>query len=249
MVRSRYLFNQAASAARLCGILLAGFPLATSALPPGASSPSPQESPQPVERAPSPSVSIGSGAIAQTTSMEVLNDSLLLKAGDRVSFRIVEERREPIGLYITDSGEMEVPLIGRVIAAGKTCKQLAYQIKPLLEKEYFRRATVIVGLDTISPKSLGKVMVIGQIRVPGMYEVPAEETLTLAKVILRAGGLADFADKKKVKVLRAKDRDPNGPRQTTMYNLVEIMEKGHLEKDPVLKPGDLVIIPERWFNF
>lgn len=192
---------------------------------------------------------MGSGAVAQTTSMEVLNDTLILKGGDRVSFRIVEERREPMGLYITDSGEMEVPLIGRVKASGKTCKQLAYEIKPLLEREYFRRATVIIGLDMISPKSLGKVMVIGQIRAPGLYEIPAEEPLTLAKVILRAGGLADFADKKKVKILRTKEGDPNGPRQTVLYNLVEIIEKGHLERDPVLKPGDLIIIPERWFNF
>src|SRR5262245_20931306 len=54
--------------------------------------------------------------VALTTSMEVLNDSVKLGIGDRVSLRVVEERRVPISLIITDSGEMEVPLIGRVAA-------------------------------------------------------------------------------------------------------------------------------------
>jgi len=62
-----------------------------------------------------------------------------------VSYRVVEERKDPIPLMVTDSGEIEVPYIGRVPAAGKTCKELAYEIKPLLEKDYFYKATVIVG--------------------------------------------------------------------------------------------------------
>ena len=46
-----------------------------------------------------------------------------------------------------------MPLIGRVRASGRTCKELAQSIKPLLEKEYFYKATVIVGLDAASAKS------------------------------------------------------------------------------------------------
>src|SRR5207302_5293262 len=90
--------------------------------------------------------------VAQTNSMQVLNDKSKLGNGDRVSYRIVEERKEPILLTVSDSGEMEVPFIGRVNAAGKTCKQLAYELKPLLEKEYFYQATVIVGLETLSTR-------------------------------------------------------------------------------------------------
>lgn len=228
----------------ICGILLMGFPFAASALPPGAA----PEPPQPVDKPPAV-VQMGSAAVSQTTSMEVLNDVLILKSGDRLSFRILEDKREPIGLYVTDSGEMEVPLIGRVKATGRTCKQLAYDIKPLLEREYFKRATVIIGLDAISSRSPGKVMIIGQIRSPGVLDMPADDTLTLSKAVLRAGGLGDFANKRKVKIMRAKERDPNGPRSTTLYDLKEILEQGHLEKDPVLKPGDLIVIPERLFNF
>ena len=149
-----------------------------------------------------PSPQSFSNTVAFTNSMEVLNDQTRLGNGDTLSYRVVEERTPPIAMTVTDSGEMEVPFIGRVKAAGKTCKQIAYEIKPLLEKEYFYKATVIVGLSTLSTRSRGKVYLMGQVRTQGAMDLPADEVLTVSKVILRAGGLADFANRKKVKLVR-----------------------------------------------
>lgn len=184
--------------------------------------------------------------VAYTTSMTVLNDTARLGPGDRISFRVVEEKRDPIGLIVTDSGEMEVPLIGRVAAANKTCKQLAYEIKPILEKEYFYQATVIIGLDMISTKSRGKVYLTGQVRAQGALELMPDEAMTVSKAILRAGGLADFADKRKVKLVR---RKADGGSETTLVDLDLILKKGQLDKDPVVQPGDLIVVSERLINF
>ena len=41
-------------------------------------------------------------------------------------------------------------------AQGRTCRELAYNIKNLLEKEYYYHATVILAVDRISEKSRGK---------------------------------------------------------------------------------------------
>jgi protein involved in polysaccharide export with SLBB domain len=194
---------------------------------------------------PAPPPSSGS-TMAMTTSMDVLNDKVKLGTGDRVSFRVVEDRREPIALFVTDSGEMEIPYIGRVTAAKKTCKQLANEIKPLLEKEYFYRATVIIGLDLIGVKSRGKVYVTGQVHSQGALEIQPDEVLTVSKAILRAGGLADFANKKKIKLVR---KQVGGPPTITVVDLAAILEKGQLQKDPVLEPDDVLIVPERLINF
>ena len=78
-----------------------------------------------------------SAVVAGTNSMDVLDDQRKLLAGDRLSYRVVEERTEPRAVFVTDSGEVEVPLIGRVPATGKTCKALALAIKKVLEKDYF----------------------------------------------------------------------------------------------------------------
>jgi len=178
--------------------------------------------------------------------MEVLDDSRKLNIGDRLSYRVVEERKPLVPLVVTDSGEVEVPLIGRVQAAGKTCKGLAQSIKGPLEKEYFYKATVIIGLDFASFRTKGKVYVTGQVRTQGGMDIPADEELTLSRAILRAGGLADFANKRKIKVIH---KTKEGGTETQIYDLEEIIEKGRVDKDPVLRPDDLVIVPERLVNF
>jgi protein involved in polysaccharide export with SLBB domain len=169
-----------------------------------------------------------------------------INPGDRLSFRIIEDRDEPKSLQVTDTGEADIPYIGRVIAAGKTCEQLANEIRPLLEKDYYFRATVVIGLDTIN-KIRGKVYVTGQVRTQGPQEIPNDETFTVSKAILRAGGFGDFADKRKVKLVRKKVGAND--KTTTTVDVSEILEKGKTEKDPVLQPEDLIIVPQRLINF
>ncbi|MHA3772753.1 polysaccharide biosynthesis/export family protein [Verrucomicrobiota bacterium sgz303538] len=201
---------------------------------------------RPTTTAPTTSAVAPSNTVALTNSMEVLDDSRALGVGDRVSLRIVEERKPPVELIVTDSGEMEVPLIGRVSAKGKTCKALAHEVKRLLEKDYFYKCTVIIGLDAASQRSRGKIYMMGQIRGQGAMELPPDETLTVSRAILRAGGFADFANKRKVKVVRKK---AGGQQETFIIDVLQILDKGNATKDLALQPDDLVIVPERLINF
>jgi polysaccharide export outer membrane protein len=236
------------------------------------------EPPSILSSAPVAGQSRGASTVSLTTSMEVLNDSTKLGIGDHVSFRIVEDRHEPIRLFVTDSGEMEVPLIGRVMARGKTCKQLAYEIKPLFEKEYFKTATVIIGLDLVSTKPLGNIFITGQVRSGGVMVLMPGDAVTVSQAILRAGGVGDFADKRKIRLVRKKEgvpvttaealqimqpkkqsviskifsrkkAAPNDSTVTYLVDLVDILENGHLERDPELKVGDLIYVPERLINY
>jgi len=127
----------------------------------------------------------------------VLDDKHQLEPGDHVSFQILEDRDPPKSLIVADSKELDVPYIGRVAVKDKTCMQLAKELKALLEKEYYFRATVIVGLDSVN-KVRGKVYIWGQVRTQGQIDILFNEELTAGKAILRAGGFADFANKKKV---------------------------------------------------
>jgi len=183
---------------------------------------------------------------ASLDSMDELNDRSKLSNGDTVSYRVIEEQKDPIVLTVSDSGELTVPLVGIVSAKGKTCKQIAYELKPKLEKEYFYHATVIIGLETFSTHPLGKVYLMGQVNKQGAIEIPSNESMTVSQAILLNGGLADFADKRKVKLVRKK---PDGTTQTTIIDLVEILEKGHTDRDPVVQPEDTIIVPQRLINF
>ncbi len=177
----------------------------------------------------------------------VPDDKYKLRVGDRISFQIVEDRDAPRSLVVADSGEVDMPYLGRVAASDKTCKQLAVELKAQLEKEYYYQATVIVALDAAN-RVWGRVYVWGQVRTQGAIEIAVNENLTVGTAILRAGGFGDFANKKRVKLIRAAGVDGSA-KENVELNLVEILEEGKVEKDVLLKPDDFIIVPSRLINF
>jgi len=175
-----------------------------------------------------------------------------LRAGDTVSFQILEDRvwnslDAPKPLVVTDSGELDVPYIGRVMAVDKTCKQLADEMKAALEKDYYNKATVVLSLN-LANRILGRVYIWGQVHNQGALDVQMNENLTAGQAILRAGGFADFANKSKVQVVRGA-AGAKEEKQTFDLDMEQILEKGKTEKDILLQPGDLIIVPERLLNF
>ena len=181
------------------------------------------------------------------TSMESLDAQQKLGIGDRVSYRVVEEREDPKALTVTDSGELEIPYLGRVKAVERTCKDLAREIKTGLEKELYYQATVILAVDLLNKKR-GSVYLVGQLRAAGALDIPSDEVFTLSKAILKAGGFSDFADKKHVKLNRK--AGPGAPgNKVLIVDVAEIFEKGKTDKDLKLEPGDLIFVPSRLINF
>jgi polysaccharide export outer membrane protein len=182
-----------------------------------------------------------------SNSMDALDDRHKLTIGDRLSFRIVEDEDDPRQISVTDSGDLELPYLGRYPAVGRTCKELASKLKAELEKEYYYHATVIVAVNEWA-KSQGKVYIVGPVRAPGPQDIPSDEVLTLSKAILRAGGFGDYADRHKVEV-RRKSSAPGGKDQVFTVDVVQILEKGKSDDDLPLEAGDVIFIPERLVRF
>jgi polysaccharide export outer membrane protein len=188
-----------------------------------------------------------------------LDDKHKLLAGDRLTFHIQEDRifeyrtrdqpRDPnaptqLLLSVTDSGELNVPYIGLVTVGGKTCREAAAEIRKLLEKDYYYKATVVLGLDQAT-KVVGHYYIYGYIKNPGGFVLPLDQTLTVGKAISLAGGFSDFASKKDVKIIRTVD----GQKQTMEVNLVDILEKGRIEKDVPLLPDDYIYVGKKFINW
>lgn len=187
-------------------------------------------------------------------SMESLDDKHRLVIGDKVSFRILEdledpaEPLEPKALVVTDSGELEVPYLGRFPAEQKTCKQLAYELKAALEKDYYYQATVIIAVDLMA-KTRGRIYVNGPVRFPGPQEIPSDEVLTLSKAIMRAGGFSDFADRQHVKVTRKHASGAAEKRPPLSVDVGLILDKGRTDLDLPLESGDVIQVSERVFRY
>jgi polysaccharide biosynthesis/export protein len=179
-------------------------------------------------------------------SMDSLDNHQKLGPGDRITYRVIEDQDEPRTLLITDSGDLEVPYLGLVHAAGKTCLELARQIKGLLEKNLYYKATVMISAEVINKTRVtGKVYVTGQVRNSGGYDIPAGDTLTVSRAILNAGGFSDFADKRKVQLVR---KSAAG-QESRIVDVQDIWEKGRLDQDPVVRPGDLIVVRDRLFKW
>jgi protein involved in polysaccharide export with SLBB domain len=167
-----------------------------------------------------------------------------LGQGDRLSYSIVEDRDgRVVPLTVTASGEVDVPLIGRVRAAGKSPQQLASEIKSRLDKDYYYNATINMGLDTVAPPvSRGRVYISGYVRTEGPVDLPPDEAMTVSQAISKAGGFREYGDQKNVRVIR-KDGPPKG----ILVNVAAV-NKGD-DKDVVLQPGDKIVVKANPWNF
>lgn len=190
---------------------------------------------------------------ARVYATPTLDDRRKLTVGDRVSFRVLEDNEDPKSLTVTDAGDLDIPYLGLIPAVGKTCRVLAEDLTSRLEAAYYYHAHVVVGLETVNTTGIGRrVYVTGQVRTPGQVDVPAGEVITVGKAIMRAGGFADFADKRHVRVVR----DSGGgtaaastAKNALVINVQEVWEKGRTADDLPLEPNDLIFVPTRLVNF
>jgi protein involved in polysaccharide export with SLBB domain len=195
-----------------------------------------------------------SSAVAQMSSMDRLDSTYALGIGDRVSLRIVEDGEKVYSLKIQDSGNIQAPFISLVPAAGKTCKDVAFYMKRELEKQHFKQATVILALEEKAPVVQSRaapamvpgafITIYGQVARQGRYEVDPQENLTVSQAILKAGGFSQFAQDKKVKVIR----NVKGRNVDIIVNLKEVMTKGKLEYDIPIYGGDVIVVAEKLIN-
>jgi len=182
---------------------------------------------------------------------QVSIEKYIFKPGDKVLLRVVESRDEPVVLTVSPGGEIEVPYLGRRLVLGKTLAQVDAELKTEYEKEYYYHATVQISIEAVNElpqdRVVRRVYVTGQVPTQGAQEIPDGETYTVSRAILRAGGLAPFANGRKVKVVH-KGQDSKKDDQTVV-DVLSILEDGKVENDIELQPDDLIIVPEKLINW
>lgn len=153
-------------------------------------------------------------------------------------------------MQVTDTGELDFsvfPKIGRVSVVGRTCAEVAAELKHRLEADYYYHADVSLGINRVNLlSSRGKVYLTGLVRAPGAQDLPVNEHVTVSSAIMRAGGFDKFADEKHVKIIR---QTKDGRATTLNVDVGSIIEKGHRERDVELEDGDYIDVPQRLINF
>lgn len=160
---------------------------------------------------------------------------------DRVQVSVWRNPELSVTVPVRPDGMISVPLIGDVQAGGLTATEVADLIKKKLSS-YIREPSVAVILTELrSHEYLSRVRVTGAVRTP--RSIPHRQGMTVLDVVLEAGGANEFAAPNRTKLYR-RQKD-----KTEIFDvdLGDILNKGRLDTNFLLYPGDVVTIPERMF--
>ena len=135
-------------------------------------------------------------------------------------------------VVVRPDGNIALPLIGDVTAAGLTPAELTARIRTaaadLLE----------IPIPTVIVKQINsrKVTITGEVAKPGRYPLPG--SMTVLELIATAGGFTDFADQKNIGVVRK----VGGVQTSIKVNYKKLARMQDLHENVALLPGDIVVV-------
>ncbi len=166
-------------------------------------------------------------------------------AGTKVKRRYLSVKSDELEKEIAERGSTAAELQRRKAEIDGLKKRLAglYDSETAARAQ-MRRGTPpqVVKVESLErlPEPTGAYSIIGEVRSPGSYDILTRTTVL--KALATAGGFTDIAHDDRVVVLRyTKDR-------TERHNIdVNAILKGKAADDLLIKPGDIIWVPKRFF--
>lgn len=136
-------------------------------------------------------------------------------------------------VIVRPDGKIGIPLLNDVQASGLTPKQLQENITEGLKK-FVTGPQVSVVVQEIRSQN---VYVTGAITRPGAYTLGGP--MTIMELLVRAGGIAEFAKAEEIQILR---KDGDKPRRFR-FNYKTFSDGKDYQQNIQLQNGDMVIVP------
>jgi len=167
-----------------------------------------------------------------------------IATNDTLRVVIFQEPDLEITARVDASGMVNQPLLGQIRIAGLTIPEAEQAIARAYQNErYLRNPQVTISITDYAPR---EVSIQGQVKSPGRYPLPIEQTMTLVELVTRAGGFTDVARGSAVRVTRV---TPDGSTETftiDVQSLIRGRSRASAEDNALaLQPGDIVYVPER----
>jgi len=161
--------------------------------------------------------------------------------GDTISINVWKNPDLSVTVPVRPDGMISGPLIGDMLVAGLTPKEVSTDIEIKLKK-FIRTPNVVVIMTNLdSTQYLSRVRVTGA--VVTNVSLNHQQGMTILDAILAAGGPNEFAKSSETKLFRRiQDETVLIP-----IDLESILVQGNLNDNIILKPGDTITVPERSF--
>jgi polysaccharide biosynthesis/export protein len=203
----------------MCSVLL---------LPAGAAA---QQRPAPSQ--PPPSSAAMAAREEGTAATAALPTGYVIGASDVLSVVFWRDKDMSADVTVRPDGNISLPLLNDVAAAGYTPDQLRTKLVEAASK-YIEDPNATVVVKEIHSRN---VYVTGNVAKPATYALMGD--MTVLQLIALAGGLQEYADAKNIVVIR----NENGRPMYHKFNYKDVVKQKHVEQNIVLKPGDTVVVP------
>ena len=152
---------------------------------------------------------------------------------DALSVVFWREKELSTDVVVRPDGMITVPLLNDIQATGLTPDQLRERVQTAAAK-FVADPTVTVVVKAINSR---KVFITGMVSKPGQY--PLAGPTSVMQLIATAGGLQEYADSKKILIMRTE----GGEQVAKPFNYQDVLNRKNLKQNIELLPGDTVIIP------
>jgi polysaccharide export outer membrane protein len=181
-------------------------------------------------------VLLTTGLVAANAAAQAASGDYPIGPKDLLEIRVLELPELNVERRVSDSGTLEVPLLGELAVSGLTASEVRAQIEKLVTEKYVNRANVSVVVKEYTNKP---VSVLGAVQRPG--SLPISGQWTLMKAITAAGGLTEKAGSK-IYVLRRAD---NGLSDTLEINTRDLFESATPLWNIPIQPADVINVVPR----
>ncbi len=182
-------------------------------------------------------------AFAQDQSIaeeQARSDAYLIGAGDMLDVFVWRNPELSTRVPVRPDGKISTPLVEDMQAVGKSPTQLARDVEVVLA-EYIRSPKVNIIVTSFVGTFSRQIRVVGQAANP--RAIPYRDEMTVLDVIIEVGGLAEFASGNRAKIIRK----INGEQVEIKVRLKDLINKGKIEENILMMPGDVLMIPESRF--
>jgi len=150
------------------------------------------------------------------------------------------EKQHESDLTVSVSGKINAPFIGDFNTKGLTTDQLQKEIKKILARDYFVNPSVVIRIKEYNSLHY---YISGAVRKPGLYKTTTDASLL--ELIAKAEGALPERGNIAYIMRHASGASENTTADPIKVDLVRLLDKGDMNANPILQPGDVVYIPTK----
>lgn len=180
--------------------------------------------------------------------VNAFSSAYILGIGDQLDITVFDYEEFTGEKVVLPDGTIIMPMLGGVVAAGKTSEQLAQDLTNRLQT-LLVNPVVTVRLTSLRPVV---VNVAGEVQRPGTIQLRgstsgsesgSSESLsnpTLANALIAAGGITSDADIRQITVKRYSPNQATAPITVNLWDAIQSDTVGPM---PILQDGDSIYVP------